>query len=182
MKKLVVVTLFGLSVAFGADDIQTLTKKCEANDGKACLDLAGEYYRGEKITKDYSQTFVFDKKACDLGNAAGCYEVGIMYAGGKGVAKNQAKAVEYYDKACSLGYSSGCTNAGAYYLTETQRFLTAKKYLEKGCELKSGVSCGNLGTLYLTGKGVKANNAMAQKYFKKACNELGFKPACKYVR
>lgn len=139
MKRLILTAFLGLGVAFGADDIETLTKKCEANDGRACGILADRYEKGEGVAKDANLAVKYDDKGCNLNNMPSCNNLGNIYRNGKGVAKDEAKAAEYYAKGCDLGNGSNCGNVGAYYLARTQRFLTAKKYLEKGCNLNNGI-------------------------------------------
>lgn len=180
MSKMIFAILLTASVAFGADDIQTLTQQCEANNGKACHALGYNYDFGEGVTKDVNLAIKYYEKACNL--KFSCNNLANIYYEGKGVARNEAKAAEYYAKGCDLGDGSNCGSAGAHYLANTQRFLTAKKYLEKGCNLKDGTSCHNLGVLYATGQGVKADMVMAKRYYRKACNELGFKASCRHAK
>ncbi len=185
MKKLVLVALFGIGVAFGADSIEVLTQKCEANDGKACFSAGAQYDFGDEgVAKDASLAVKYYEKGCNLNNGSACNNLASIYNNGKGVAKNSSKANELHIKACDkLNYASACSSAGAAHFQQG-RYLSAKKSWEKGCNSDSGVSgscCSNLGTLYAIGRGVKTNFNTAKKYFKMGCDK-GFKSACKSMR
>ena len=182
MKKAILVALFGIGVAFGADSIEVLIQKCEAGDGGKCVDAGFAYGTGDGVAKDASLAAKYYEKGCNLNNGYACNNLAIAYRQGKGVAKNSSKAKELYIKACDeLNNPYACSGAGAEHFDDG-RYLSAKKSWEKGCNSGKDYSCcSNLGVLYASGRGVKTNYNTAKKYLKMACDN-GFKAACKNMR
>src|SRR5262245_56875946 len=46
---------------------------CDAGDGQACVDLAIEYFNGEKVPRDFEKARALDEKACNVGKTPeGC--------------------------------------------------------------------------------------------------------------
>ena len=188
MKKLVLVALFGLTVAFGADmlandSIEVLEKKCEANNGEACRRAGYAYMEGKGATKDASLAVKYYEKGCNLNDGMACNNLAVAYNYGEGVAKNSSKANELYIKACDkLNIKVACSSAGTVYFNQG-RYLSAKKSWEKGCDNGKGPvgNCSNVGVMYATGKGVQRNLTTAKKYFKMDCDK-GIKAACRNMR
>lgn len=183
MKKLVLVSLFGLTVAFGADSIEVLEKKCEANNGEACRLAGYAYEKGEGATKDVSLAVKYYEKGCNLNDGMACNNLAVVYNDGKGVAKNSSKANKLFIKACDeLNIKVACSSAGVVYFNQG-RYLSAKKSWEKGCDNGKGPmgNCSNVGVMYATGRGVQRNLNTAKKYFKMDCDK-GSKSACQNMR
>lgn len=110
MKKLILVLLVALNVAF-ADDMALLQSECSNKNASSCSDLAFKYYEKQ----DYQKAAEFYKKACDDGFAGGCYNLGSLYDEGKGMKQDFSKAVEFYSKACDGVDVEGCYNLGILY-------------------------------------------------------------------
>jgi TPR repeat protein len=70
-----------------ADDsnIGALRKSAEEEDAQAQISLAGAYFNGEGVPKDYQQAAEWIRKAAEQGNPKAQYDFGLFYRRGYGV-------------------------------------------------------------------------------------------------
>ncbi len=74
-------------------------------------------------------------------------------------------------QACEKGDGLACGLAAEYLMTKSGNEAQAFKLTSKGCALGSAFSCATLGAQYDNAHGVSKDEALAVKYFKKACEE-----------
>jgi TPR repeat protein len=119
-------------------------KACDLENYGACSRLAGFYFHGRGVKKDYKKAVELDTKACEENIFTACYNLGELYRvgeiKGKDVIKDLTKAEKSYRKACESG--------------------------DKDCHL----ACYRLGMMYLDGKGVTQNHAEAAHAFNACCS------------
>ena len=153
-------------------------KSCEAKNGDACLAVA------ELQGKNQSSKVVLSymTKACNYGNGRSCEMLGRAYSQGKIVKKDSRmanayykKAIANYEKECKNGKASACSKMSNYYTDSSivkKDFVKAIFFYDKACQLEPVNFCESLGDIYEQGTppAGKADPALAEKYFKKACD------------
>lgn len=76
-----------------------LLKAAKFDDPWGCYNLGRQYFMGnDLVNKDYTQAFVYIKKAADMGLVDACSSLAYLYENGIGIDKNPQKAKEYRDK------------------------------------------------------------------------------------
>jgi TPR repeat protein len=68
-----------------------------------------------ETNKNYTEAFVWYRKAAEQGGADAQYTLGIMYANGKGVPQNDTEAIAWYRKAAEQGLAAAQYNLGIMY-------------------------------------------------------------------
>ena len=95
-------------------------------DSKAQFQLGSLYYRGKGVKKDYSQAFLWYRRAAQQGEADAQYSLGNMYLMGEGIKQDDYQARLWYEKAANQGHEGAQRNFGSL-----QRIATAEP-IEKG--------------------------------------------------
>ncbi|RKZ48253.1 MAG: hypothetical protein DRQ58_04875 [Gammaproteobacteria bacterium] len=90
-----------------ASDIQPLAVK---GDSEAQFQLGALYYQGKGVKQDYSQAFLWYRRAAQQGNADAQYSLGNMYLMGEGVTQDDNQARQWYEKAAEQGHESSQHN------------------------------------------------------------------------
>ena len=85
--------------------LECYTKAKEQGYDSAYSAIAGLYYFGYGVEKNYEKAFEYAQTA-NQKNAGGNYYLGLMYYYGRGVVKNQSKALEYFKKVEHIGSAS----------------------------------------------------------------------------
>src|SRR5260370_39290454 len=77
-----------------ADDsnFETVKKSAKQGDAEAQIKVAGAYFQGEGVPKDYQQAVEWIRKAADQGNAKAQYDLGLFYRRGFGVQRELVEA------------------------------------------------------------------------------------------
>ncbi len=107
MRYIMIIAIFCIGSLF-ANDIEEISKQCNAKEGMACSYLGFLYNEGKGVKQDYFKAKELYEKACNLNNGRGCYNLSSLYYGGKGVKQDYFKAKELASKACDLGEQDGC--------------------------------------------------------------------------
>jgi uncharacterized protein len=104
-----------LSGAFGAvwsqsgASIQELTRRAEAGEVAAQVELGRAYEDGNGVQQNDVEAVQWFRKAAEQGNAPAQNSLGVMYALGRGVERNREEAVRWYRKAAKSGLPKVCT-------------------------------------------------------------------------
>lgn len=107
-------------------------KALEANNPKAFLKMASQYYTGSGVEKDRIKAFQYYMKAAELGDDEGMAEVGVCYLNGDGVIKNDEQAFRWLSRSKDSYY--GYYNLAQCYLHGKGTKVDREKaviYLEK---------------------------------------------------
>lgn len=123
----------GTALAANNYELQTLIRKCEAQNGEACTELGALHQFGIGVPQDYSKAAEYYTKGCELQDGSACGSLGFICR----LNKDYTKAAEYYAKGCELQEGAVCGFLGNLYfegLGVTQNYDKAANYFAKGCE------------------------------------------------
>jgi TPR repeat protein len=101
-----------------ASDVHSLAVK---GDSKAQFQLGTLYYQGKSVNQDYSQAFLWYRRAAQQGNSDAQYSLGNMYLMGEGIKQDDYQARQWYEKAAEQGHESAQHN-----LENLQRIAAAE--------------------------------------------------------
>jgi len=101
-----------------ASDIQPLAVK---GDSTAQFQLGTLYYQGKGVKQDYSQAFLWYRRAAQQDNSDAQYSLGNMYLMGEGIEQDDYQARQWYEKAAEQGHESAQHN-----LENLQRIAAAE--------------------------------------------------------
>ncbi len=90
-----------------ASDIQPLAVQ---GDATAQFQLGALYYQGKSVRQDYSQAFLWYRRAAQQGNVEAQYSLGNMYLMGEGIGQDDYEAKQWYEKAAAQGHESAQHN------------------------------------------------------------------------
>ncbi|MBQ7576731.1 MAG: sel1 repeat family protein [Synergistaceae bacterium] len=90
---ILVIMMIG-SIAFAAENIDSLRIKAEHGDSEAMNKIGTIYHNGEGVKRDYNEAIKWYKMAADLG---------WMYQNGQGVEKNMTQALKFYKRGAEGG-------------------------------------------------------------------------------
>lgn len=101
-------TLAGPAKPSGADSstygmLPMLTADAEQGMVSAQMVLAGWYYNGKRVPKDYTIAAIWYRRAADQGDVFGQYLVGQLYERGQGVPKDFVLAYKWFNLAAAGG-------------------------------------------------------------------------------
>jgi hypothetical protein len=176
---------------------------CENGEMKACYRLARAYSdeswpafemcknrpggrdcpEWENIkTKMELSTLLF-LRACEGGQKEACASAGAAYENGWGIEPDLDKAAKYYDNACRAQVMGGCYALGALSASDWKGRDPGQslKLFRMTCEGKHALACRKLAQMTGEGDGTPKDEAMAKKYFARAC-ELGDDLSCQLAR
>lgn len=89
---------------------------CDAGDGSACLQLAGQFKFGaEGKPRDPATATRYLERACTLGVDEGCIQLGYALAKGQGVPADPKRAFNLFNDACSRSHANGCDSLADAY-------------------------------------------------------------------
>ena len=92
----------GAALAANNSELQTLIRKCEAQNGEACTELGALHLVGLGVPLDYSKAAEYYTKGYELQDGSACGSLGTLYANGLGVPLDYSKAAKYCTKGCEL--------------------------------------------------------------------------------
>jgi TPR repeat protein len=169
-----------------ATDLTALTKTAEQGDAEAQFKLAGMYYQGKGVPRDYGQAVIWIRKAADQGFADAQVKLGFMYFAGKGVPQDDGQAVAWYRKAAEQGHADAQYILGFKYALGRgvpQDDNLAAIWLRKAAEQGHADAQFDLGWMYQEGKGVTRDYEAAYGWVARAnaqgYNEQGYEGAAK---
>ena len=101
--------------------IEELTKKADAGDVEAQLDLGYMYLYGVNGANiDYKQSLHYYELAANSGNAIALNNLGSLHFNGIGTEVNYAKAIEFFKTASKLGSDDASVNLAIIYLGDNK--------------------------------------------------------------
>ena len=101
-----------------ASDVRPLAVK---GDSTAQFQLGTLYYQGNGVKQDYSQAFLWYRRAAQQGNSDAQYSLGNMYLMGEGIKQDDYQARQWYEKAAEQGHEGAQHN-----LESLQRIAAAE--------------------------------------------------------
>ncbi len=101
-----------------ASDLQPLAVQ---GDLDAQFQLGTLFYQGKGVQQDYTQAFLWYRRAAQQGNSDAQYSLGNMYLMGEGIKQDDYQARQWYEKAAEQGHESAQHN-----LESLQRIATAE--------------------------------------------------------
>jgi len=119
-------------------------------------DIAGMYFWGWGVKRDYAQAMKLWRKAADVGDAIAPFNIGAMYEDGWGVTRDYAEAVKWYLKAATLGNANAQRNIGRVYAGGwgvTQDPEEAAKWYRKAADQGEYIAELSLGGMFERGEG-----------------------------
>jgi len=75
------------------------------------------YYFGRGVKQDYSQAYIWFRKAAEQGNANAQYCLGTLYSDGEGVDRDEVEAAAWLHKAAEQGNTDAQVGLGLAYKT-----------------------------------------------------------------
>ncbi|MCG8324125.1 MAG: hypothetical protein MI673_01295, partial [Thiotrichales bacterium] len=79
-------------------------------DADAQLQLAEMYYQGKGLSQDYTQAFLWYRRAAQQGNVDAQYKLGNIYLMGEGIDQDDKQAAIWYEKAADQGHAAARHN------------------------------------------------------------------------
>lgn len=141
--------------AYAADDVEAISRDsimnvvhaAEANDPAALNILAGWYYDGNHLERDYTVAARLWAKSASLGDAVAVGHLGTCYREGNGVEVDSVKAMGLYTKSLRMGNEA---------LFDT---------LREGADHGNAFDCNAMGYFFSEGIGCKKDYATAATYY-----------------
>lgn len=93
-----------------ATPLDTLTTQAVEGNVEAQYQLAKRYYVGDQVRQDYSQAFLWYRRAALQGHPEAQYNLGTMYLMGEGIEQSDMEAKDWYEKAASQGHEAARHN------------------------------------------------------------------------
>jgi uncharacterized protein len=147
-------------------------RQCEANDPRACEQLAVLHLLGSGVPQDRREAARFFEIACKFGRLESCVGLAEQFHAGGVLQGDLVRAKQLYSKACDGGLLLGCIGVGILAeegLTETPNLTYALSQYQRACDKGAAPGCTRLGRLYLRGLGVPQDADRAEQMFQKAC-------------
>eukprot|EP01132_Coremiostelium_polycephalum_P000069 gene69-95_t len=154
-------------------------KSAEQGYAKSQYNVGFSYEHGQGVAaneaesqKWYKAAAVSYQKLAAAGDREAQYDLGCMYNEGEGVDKDPVKAVEWLEKAAQQGhveaqYALGCIHDEE---GEKQDKHQAFEWFERAAKQGHADAQYNVGYSYKYGKGVAANEAKSQEWYKAAAS------------
>jgi len=114
-----------------ASDLQPLAVKGDSN---AQFQLGALFYQGKGVQRDYTQAFLWYRRAAQQGNSDAQYSLGNMYLMGEGIKQDDYQARQWYEKAAEQGHEDAQHN-----LESLQRIATAEPEPESDYDRKDNL-------------------------------------------
>ncbi|MCH8262051.1 MAG: SEL1-like repeat protein [Proteobacteria bacterium] len=114
-----------------ASDLQPLAVKGDSN---AQFQLGALFYQGKGVQRDYTQAFLWYRRAAQQGNSDAQYSLGNMYLMGEGIKQDDYQARQWYEKAAEQGHGSAQHN-----LESLQRIAIAEPEPESDYDQKDNL-------------------------------------------
>ncbi len=155
-------------------EIAELSKRAEAGDAAAQVELGVEYLTGNGVPQNSNKAFQWFQKAALQGHAAGQHNLGAMYGTGNGIPQDQAEAFKWFQKSAQQGDSGSQSEIGERYYSGngvTQDFANAYTWIEKAAVQGDAWAQWRLGTMYKFGRGAAKDSAKAFEWYQKAAEQ-----------
>lgn len=129
------------------DSIMNIVHAAEANDPAALNTLAGWYYNGQHLERDYSVAARLWAKAASMGDAAAIGNLGTCYREGNGVEADSTMAMGLYTKSLRMG---------------NQPLFDS---IREGADRGNAFDCNAMGYFFTEGIGCKKDYATGASYY-----------------
>jgi hypothetical protein len=93
-----------------AADVGTIRPLATRGDADAQLQLADMYYTGNGLKQDYTQAFLWYRRAAQQGNMNAQYKLGNIYLMGEGIEQDDVQAAQWYERAAEQGHEAARHN------------------------------------------------------------------------
>ena len=130
----------------GAEIIEQVMKRVEANDAAAICNMGMESY----MEGNHSSSFEYWTKAAALGDVLAHYQLSILYRDGQGVEKDKKKELHHAEKAAIRGHPHARCCLGNLE-EENGQYGRAVKHFIIGAKLGHDMSLDNVKILYEAG-------------------------------
>lgn len=153
------------------DQLMVLAKQGNAD---AQDELAGMYYYGQLVKRDYNEAFRLFQQAAKQGNASAQNSIGFMYYHGTGVKQDYKEALRWYKKAAKNGNSNAKFYLGKMYqsgIGVKQDYKEAFDWYQQAAQQGSGDAQLQLGNMYYYGKGVVKSREEALRWYQQAAEK-----------
>jgi hypothetical protein len=160
-----------------ADDsnFETVKKSAEQGDAEAQIKLAGAYFKGEGVAKDYQQAAEWIVEAVNWYRKSGEedfveaeLELGrLFYFGDTGIAQNYPEARKWLTKAAEHGKAWAQNTLGVIYLSGYGVERDPKQsfgWFQRAAELGNAKAHSNVGQMYAEGTGVENDLVKAYQW------------------
>lgn len=91
-------------------ELNAIHSNAVQGDSRAQYELANIFYQGKGIPQDYSQAFIWYRRAAQQGEKDAQYTLGNMYLMGEGVNQNDQEAMRWYQLAADQGHEAARHN------------------------------------------------------------------------
>ena len=156
------------------DAAQVCRANAEQGNTIAEFSLGRMYYNGEGVHQDYTEAFLWYRKAADQGDVRAQYNLGCMYYDGKGVSQDYIEAARWFRKAVDRNDTRAQYSIGTMYYygrgVPVDRVEAARWY-RKAADQGLAKAQYDLGYLYYYGQGVPQDHAEADRWFHKAADQ-----------
>ncbi|MDR2081556.1 MAG: sel1 repeat family protein [Campylobacteraceae bacterium] len=160
--------------------VKYFKKSCENGDENGCFELASIYAVEELDMDNITKAFYLFSELCEKNNYEACYRLGEIYEKSNIVRypTRMAYAEKYYKLACDKAYVKKSCEAMDNLNYRNQDIMKFRKL----CFLNDAYSCNKLAEIYSSiGMAVDYSFTIAAKFYKKSCDELNDKEACRRV-
>jgi TPR repeat protein len=144
-------------------------KAGKAGQSVGYYNLAVCYDVGMGVTADAGKAQQNFQKAADLGMPLAMYKLSSIFILGTGTARDTAKGIAWLEKAANAGLAAASNDLGTIYLAgllgrkmDKQKALS---FFMKAAESGSLEAVMNIAAMYKDGVGVKANPAVAYRWY-----------------
>ena len=161
-----------LRPAHKPDPVAALRKACDANDPRACAELARRYRAGDGVPRDPVKAVEAAQDGCEAGEPALCVEAGRAILRGEGVKPDPERARELFGDACTPRAHAGCLDLALMLQNGTgvaQDPAAAAGLFDKACTGGDASACQLLGDARYAGIGVARDLKGAQAAFQRGC-------------
>jgi TPR repeat protein len=136
--------------------------------------LGASYASGQGVPQDYSQAFLWYRKAAEQGEMNAQNNLGTLYNNGQGVPQDFDQAALWFHKAAEQGEINAQNNLGALYNNGQgvpRNFDQAALWFRKAANQGLADAQNNLGGLYAQGRGVPKDFDQAAVWWSKAADQ-----------
>jgi uncharacterized protein len=163
--------------------LSSLRKSCDADDARACAELARRYRAGDGVERDLAKAAEALQDGCEAGEPALCVEAGRAVLRGEGVKPDPALARELFGDACTQRTHAGCLDLALMLQNGTgvpRDRQAATVLFGKACAANDAIACQLHGDAYYIASGVERDVKVAERSYRRAC-ALDLPSACTKV-
>jgi TPR repeat protein len=163
------------------ETIKYFKKSCENGNENGCFELASMYALNKYDNENnIVKAFYLFGELCEKNNYEACYNLGKIYHKNEYIKYKMrlAYTLKYYKLSCDKGDIKEACEA----LDSLNSYVQDILKLRKLCSLNDSYSCNKLAKIYATpGTVIDYNYETAAKFYKKSCDELNDKDACRRI-